>query len=297
MLGKLYKRFTLNITIENESMYRDRNFIGIGNIYCNNCGKKGHGYYNCNLPITSNGIIAYRFTPNNEIEYLMVCRKHSFGLIDFIRGKYAVNNKYYITNMFNQMTHSEKMMLKTQSFDRIWQTIWNKPADFRSSKSEESISCDKFNTLKKGLTITSANGQTDTYSLDSIIESVKPNWLEPEWGFPKGKRNYNESDLDCASREFCEETGLPLDKQCIVMNIAPYEEKFCGSNYKTYKNRYLLAKFDYTPAKSYIPDIESNEISDIQWKTFKECISCMRPYNLEKKRMLSSIDILLKTLI
>ena len=36
------------------------------NIYCNNCGKKGHGYYNCNLPITSNGIIAYRNNPNNN---------------------------------------------------------------------------------------------------------------------------------------------------------------------------------------------------------------------------------------
>ncbi len=269
-----------------------------GNIYCNNCGKKGHGYYNCNLPIISNGIIAYRFNPDNQIEYLMVCRKHSFGLIDFIRGKYAVNNKYYITNMFNQMTYAEKMMLKTKSFEEIWQYIWNKPADFKSSKSEESISCDKFNTLKAGLTITQSNGTTDTYSLDTIIDSIKPNWIEPEWGFPKGKRNYNESDMDCAVREFVEETGLCLNKDQIVVNIAPYEEKFCGSNYKTYKNKYMLAKMEYNPDENaMVPDVESNEISAIKWKTFKECIACMRPYNLEKKRTLSSIDILLKTLV
>ena len=267
-----------------------------GNIYCNNCGKKGHGYYNCNLPIISNGIIAYRFNPDNQIEYLMVCRKHSFGLIDFIRGKYAVNNKYYIVNMFNQMTADEKYRLKTQTFEEIWQWIWNKPADFKSSKSEDYISCEKFKLLKKGLTITLSNGMVETYSLDSIIESVKPKWLEPEWGFPKGKRNYNESDIDCAMREFAEETKININVNQIIMNIAPYEEKFCGSNYKTYKNKYMLAHYDYSDNYILEPDPESNEISAIQWKTFKECIACMRPYNLEKKRLLSSVDILLKTL-
>lgn len=261
------------------------------NIYCNNCGKKGHGYYNCHLPIISNGIIAYRVNPDNQIEYLMVCRKHSFGLIDFIRGKYAVNNKYYITNMVNQMTQEEKYMLKTQSFEEIWQQIWKKPVDLKSSKSEDSISYEKFNALRKGITC-----ETETYTLNDIIDAAKPSWTNPEWGFPKGKRNYNESDLDCAIREFEEETGVFVSKQNIISNIAPYEEKFCGSNYKTYKNKYVLASMDYSDNKVILPDMESNEISAIEWKTFKECIACMRPYNLEKKRMLSSVDILLKTL-
>ena len=30
-------------------------------LYCNNCGKKGHLYNQCKLPITSLGIIAFRF--------------------------------------------------------------------------------------------------------------------------------------------------------------------------------------------------------------------------------------------
>jgi 8-oxo-dGTP pyrophosphatase MutT (NUDIX family) len=226
----------------------------------------------------------------------MVCRKHSFGLIDFIRGKYAVNNKYYITNMVNQMTQAEKHMLVTLPFEEIWQYIWKKPADFKSSKSEDSISCEKFNALQNGITVTLPNGETETYTLKDIINGGKTAWTEPEWGFPKGKRNYNESDLDCAVREFEEETGLHMNKKNIVANIAPYEEKFCGSNYKTYKNKYLLASLEYSDNKVIVPDAESNEISAIEWKTFKECIACIRPYNLEKKRMLSSIDILLKTL-
>ena len=31
--------------------------------------------------------------------------------------------------------------------------------------------------------------------------------MKPEWGFPKGRRNYQENDIDCATREWEEETG------------------------------------------------------------------------------------------
>ena len=29
------------------------------NMYCNNCGKKGHTYHKCNLPVLSYGIISF----------------------------------------------------------------------------------------------------------------------------------------------------------------------------------------------------------------------------------------------
>ena len=35
------------------------------NNYCNNCGKSGHIYSNCSVPITSIGVIAFR----NSSEY------------------------------------------------------------------------------------------------------------------------------------------------------------------------------------------------------------------------------------
>ena len=54
--------------------------------YCNNCGKQGHLYHQCKLPITSNGIIAFRKNKTSELEYLMICRKDSLGYIDLIRG-------------------------------------------------------------------------------------------------------------------------------------------------------------------------------------------------------------------
>ena len=66
-------------------------------------------------------------------------------------------------------------------------------------------------------------------------------WGEPEWGFPKGRRNYHEKDISCALREFEEETGYKRTDLSIMQNIQPVEEIFTGSNYKSYKHKYFIA--------------------------------------------------------
>jgi len=119
------------------------------------------------MPITSNGIIAYRKHPETKaIEYLMIRRKDTLGLMDFIRGKYSVNNKYYIMNMISQMTVQERAMLLEHTFDEVWEKIWDKPVappglsvnkspsyEFGESryKTEEMVSREKFNQLKSGV--------------------------------------------------------------------------------------------------------------------------------------------------
>ena len=258
------------------------------NVYCNNCGKKGHVFYNCCLPITSNGVIAFRKnSETNLTEYLMIRRKHTLGLIDFIRGKYSVYNQYYINNMICQMTNEEKEMLKTKEFEEIWFAVWGKTANFSHYKNEETVSKEKFYQMRHGI-----NG---LYTLSDLVDASPTKWEEPEWGFPKGRRNYNETDLDCSVREFNEETGYNLNKTNVIHNISPFEEIFCGSNYKSYKHKYFLTQMDFEKCEPVIQ--ESNEISKIQWKSYADCIASIRSYNLEKKRLLSNIDILLKKAI
>ena len=67
--------------------------------YCNNCGKTGHVFHQCKVPITSIGVIAFRINDNNDIEYLLIRRKDTLGFIDFLRGKYSLINKEYILSM------------------------------------------------------------------------------------------------------------------------------------------------------------------------------------------------------
>ena len=127
--------------------------------------------------------------------------------------------------------------------------------------------------------------------MESLIceSSVYQSWEEPEWGFPKGRRNNQENDFDCAVREFSEETGYSVDKLVFLQNVAPYEEIFTGSNYKSYKHKYFLMYMNYEDTLE-VGQYQTSEVSMIAWKTCEECIQCFRPYNLEKIRILKKVD-------
>jgi 8-oxo-dGTP pyrophosphatase MutT (NUDIX family) len=261
------------------------------NNYCNNCGKIGHLFHQCKIPITSIGVIAFRINISNEVEYLLIRRKDTLGFIDFLRGKYSLLNKEYIIDMLKQMTYEEKEKLVNYSFDELWKMLWG-DNNITKYKNEETTSRDKFNNLLKG--ITTSNNTTFTLKL-LIDESNESNiWREPEWGFPKGRRNYMEKDYECALREFEEETGYSKDLLNNVNNILPFEEIFTGSNYKSYKHKYYLGNMPY---KKTIDTncFQVSEVSKMEWKTYDECIECIRPYNLEKLNLLKNIDEILKT--
>ena len=268
--------------------------------YCNNCGKSGHSYSSCKIPITSIGVIAFRqripdqsITP--EFEYLMIRRKDTLGYIDFMRGKYSVYNRHYIMNMLKQMTTQEKELLISNSqekellisdrFDKLWLRIWGGHAISSQYKSEENVSREKFNTLTVGVLV-----KNDFYNLKMLVEESRQydEWVEAEWGFPKGRRNYQEKDYECGLREFSEETGYPQSSLKNVYNIIPFEEIFTGSNYKSYKHKYYLMHMSLSDSLENVK-YEKTEVSKMEWKTFDECMKSIRHYNMEKKQVLTNI--------
>ena len=93
-------------------------------VYCNNCGRMGHQYHQCKLPITSYGIITFRINKKCEIEYLLIRRKDTLGYVDFIRGKYPQNNIQHISNMLCEMTIDEKKNLYELEFKELWNNLW-----------------------------------------------------------------------------------------------------------------------------------------------------------------------------
>jgi 8-oxo-dGTP pyrophosphatase MutT (NUDIX family) len=255
-------------------------------LYCNNCKKNGHNYSQCKLPITSFGIVAFRYNNDKKIEYLMIRRKDTLGYIDFMRGKYFVNNKRYIMNMLKQMTIHEKEDLKCGDFDYLWSKLWGDNSNHSKYKKEFIVSKEKYNILFKGVTV---NGHFNT--LTSMIDesNLFYRWEEPEWGFPKGRPNFQEKDFTCAIREFCEETGCEQSLLKHISNICPFEEIFTGSNYKSYKHKYYLMFIENT-ASFPISSYEKVEVSKIEWKSFEDCLNSIRLYNLEKKRLITNIN-------
>ena len=237
---------------------------------CNNCGNFGHLFYNCKKPITSLGIICIRYT--DKYEYLLIQRKDSLGYVDFLRGKYNEHNDYQLTNIVLEMTDEEIDSIKHSRYKDLWDKLWNKVNEKYEQKNE-----DKFNYIKE---------QKDYL--------LKPNsWIEPEWGFPKGRRNFKEKDLECALREFEEETGYNKNHLKIVKNLNPFDEIFTGSNFKSYKHKYFLAKIDYEDSSNE-NNFQKSEIGNMGWFSYEEAIQKIRPYNIEKIELLSSLHTLLQ---
>ena len=253
-------------------------------MFCNNCGKQGHLYHRCKKPISSIGIIAFRKSKKDptKFEYLMICRKDSLGYVDFMRGKYPLFNKFYIKNIIDEMTIEEKNKLLTNNFKKLWELLWGNFIGCQY-RGEEKMSNEKFTKISNGICT-----KNDKFNLHELITNSKTNWDQPEWGFPKGRRNYQENDMNCALREFQEETGYLKTQLNIIQNLMPFEEIFTGSNMKSYKHKYFIG---YMKSNSkQINEFQKCEVSDLKWVTLDECLKMIRPYNLEKKEVIINID-------
>jgi ADP-ribose pyrophosphatase YjhB (NUDIX family) len=283
----------------NKSKYR--------NIYCVNCGEKGHVVKDCHGPITSFGIIAFKVVDNNtnqihdknsklvnilssvkqinttntypKTKFLMIQRKDTMGFTDFVRGKYPddqLESKKILPIFLNEMTEQEKQSLLTKSFDEIWRTLWVNH-DSKCFKNEYEYAYRKFQKL-------------DIPNL--IQEFGKSNFTFQEFGFPKGRRNMKETNIACAEREFFEETGY--DKNCydFIKNYPTIHEEFVGTNGVRYRHIYYLVKIkdDAPPAKiDYKNKIQTGEVQNIGWFTYDECMSVIRPYDIAKKQVIKKV--------
>ena len=251
--------------------------------FCNNCNRNNHVYNNCRAPITSIGVIAFRCGETGP-EYLMIRRRDSFGFVDFIRGKYSLHDEAYIQRIIDEMTVHEKANLMRLTFDQLWKLLWGDYTRGSQYKNEEMVSFEKYRQVLGG--IRTKDGRIK--NLQQFIDDSKTRWNETEWGFPKGRRNYNEKDISCALRECLEETGYDITADNVIQNIAPYEEIFMGSDMKCYKQKYFLAMVDLEKKPKTAHDIM--EVGLMKWMPYDECIQMIRPYNLEKIGIIRKIN-------
>ena len=251
---------------------------------CRNCGFNGHLYKDCIHPIMSYGIICYK-VEDNEIKYIMIQRKDSLSFMEFIRGKYNINEKHYIIKLINCMTYTERNMIYTKTFDEIWVYAWchNPTTVFKHTK-EYIESKQKFEFLL-------SNNIINIYYITSNI-------LEQEWGFPKGRKKIKEQDIDCAIREFGEETGLQKN-DIDIKNIEPFEEIFFGTNNILYKHLYFIAKINKEDSTLYINNNcleQIREIRSLKWCNYDEVINNIKIHNTERKELFKRADQLISSL-
>ncbi len=216
----------------------------------------------------------------------MIRRKDSFGYIDFVRGKYSTYNIYQIQNVIDEMSIAEKERLLVEPFNTLWHQMWGENTRFQYNN-EKFSSSKKYELFKEGLLI-----DNKRVKFSDLVGNSNTAWSETEWEFPKGRREYNEKDLDCALREFEEETGIRRFNIQVVENVIPFEEIFIGTNHKSYKHKYFLACT--TDEDVCLDNFQKTEVSKLEWKSLAECLESIRPYSLEKKRLIQNVDAVLR---
>lgn len=244
--------------------------------YCQNCSRKGHGFRWCNKPIVSFGVLA--FQRGGPVKFLLIQRKDSIGFLDFVRGRYMgshgdPNSKLQnIKILIEEMTPDEKEKLLTKSFDELWDDLWiNHQSrayinDYHEAKA-------KFTAL----------------DIPNLLQNTQSKWTTQEYGIPKGRRsNCKETDIECAQREFEEETGLSRMDYTILQHIAPIQEVFTGSNGMMYKHVYYLAEVHPGTMIGVDPMnvTQVSEVRQVGLFTLKEAVQLFREYDITKRSLL-----------
>jgi 8-oxo-dGTP pyrophosphatase MutT (NUDIX family) len=280
-------------------MYKNNNYYQKEKI-CINCGQKYHTIKMCNSPITSYGIICYTLI-DNEIKYLLIQRKNSLTFIEFIRGKYNINNVDYIEYLFSNMTIEERNIIKNKTIDEIWNSIWHGNLSNRLNQ-EYKDSKIKYTKLSQGYNFKRKSNTIEFVSLSKIIQKINkefPNNIETEWELPKGRRNLNESDFNCALREFEEETGINKNKLNLnTIFKKPIEEIYISNNKTRYKHIYYIAHHYFPTNKSDNLFNENNEmqikeVKDVKWFSYNEILKIVRYNYIQRVDLFKRVNKLL----
>lgn len=278
--------------------YHMNNFVNIRRknmIMCANCGGLGHIYRTCNHPTISYGFICYKII-NKKPMYLMVQRKDSLSYVEFMRGKYELENKQYIMRLFSNMTEEERNRLRRNNFVELWNEMWCKGDELGTKNfNKEFVEAqEKFSLINKGYYIKSSD-KLALININYMLENTKSEYEETEWGFPKGRRNVNENDICCALREFTEETGFNSESLALCWHMKPYEEIFSGTNKKRYKHVYYIAEYIGYDDNQSNPSCK--EIKNVKWFNYEDSQDKIRDINIERKELLKRLNqIILKNL-
>jgi 8-oxo-dGTP pyrophosphatase MutT (NUDIX family) len=283
---------------------------------CSNCAAGGHTFRDCPEPVTSFGVIAFRYprlgpaaqghllaetaaalaaaagaaAPQPpQPQFLLIRRKDSLGYVELLRGRYDARDPAYVLDLLDKCTLAERARLLEPgaSFDALWLALWSHQAT-RQYRQERDAAHAKFERLR---------GDAGPAGLAALARRCTTAWLEPEWGLPKGRRNPHEREVACALREFAEEAGVPPRRVVLARcGAAPIwlTEAYTGSNGVRYKHRYALARCDADePATLHDNAVQRREVSAVRWAGIADAAALLRPYHAEKRRVLEQAAALL----
>lgn len=221
----------------------------------------------------------YNKNKNNRPEILMIKKRYTYHYFSFIFGYYKKYNNKHLQYLFNNMTFGEKIDILSLKFNTMWYRLWicdpekdyNIYNMYNTKKNTESDTKNLKCYFKKKAKFENIFLRDSGKRLKRLINNSS-NSVTP-WEIPKGCPNPDEKDLDCARREFEEETSIYSDKYTILWDIKPISASHKDDNI-IYRSIYYLAFFNknssWEPKVKFETATQLSEIEQVQWVAFNE---------------------------
>ncbi|AYV86099.1 MAG: NUDIX hydrolase [Solivirus sp.] len=271
--------------------------------------------------ITSYGFICRSYSEEDEeYYYLIIKRRESTSYIDLLQGSYRTSQLFLI---LKDIGEEERNRLCKYSFDALWRDFRFASSETQEEKSVNSRFGNYDHAKERFMQI-----QPHLISLFNEIDSEDPEG-RGMYGFPKGRvdhvepsssgtttategetspsgspsgaapatENERESPLDCALREFREETNGVELKDYHILYKDPICEKFVGTNNKNYASYYFLIEVDnQSPIKQFpkeetgIRFATTGEVEHIEWIPYSELSEILKEGRMELCRFANDLE-------
>lgn len=172
------------------------------------------------------GVILIDYSAASTPRVVLVQRRYTYAFGDFVHGRYDTSRPESALRLLRDMTVDERLLIWGWDFQAIWARVWLRA----------SVNPDLY--ARKRQIFYSAWGSEKRLQSLIQVSSLAPAVEGPEWEIPKGRAHGGESDLECAIREFGEETGIPKKSYQILPTFRLEMPYTIGSI--EYQNVYFL---------------------------------------------------------
>ena len=203
-------------------------------------------------------------------------------------GKYHACDTALLKKLIEDMTVGERRKLSKCSFARLCKEFWDgfkldiDPEKQASMSRQAKL---KFQALKRGFWY---KGKCICWR--DLVQCAQSQHSLPDIEFPKGKKlklkDRQESEFDCAIREFEEETTCSPSSYILLPWTKPIQETLIGLDGDLYANTFYVVKFHQ---KEDLAQRQNAEISQMLWLTFEEGIKQCAKLDLSKRNLLQTI--------
>lgn len=213
------------------------------------------------------GVILTQVNPRtSRPEAILVRGRYSYEYSEFVHGRYSRKNIRAVEALFSAMSINERLTIYSLDFEKMWYLIWltttnqeelyhRKHAKFQSTWMQND--CGK---RLRELIMTSQTTPTPLRQDGGV-----------RWEFPKGKRqSKHEPDINCAIREFKEESGI--DKRDYQI-LPGFKRRISYVHMGVrYVNVYYVAVARRTlrPSLDLRALVQAAEVSEVRWMDIEQ---------------------------